>query len=161
MSISHHPTASGRPLRVAPAWVGAAGTGPAQHHLLPVREAVWIWSVRRYARLALWALPAAALLLGWHEGRLPRDAEALLGDDGAQRGRFRAAAWPREGGAGVCYLAALRLHGPSAVHRRSWRLPYEDPELFGDPDGGTFAALVDDEPVIDPDGEQEGNGPQL
>ncbi|MGX6606737.1 hypothetical protein ACWKSP_32115 [Micromonosporaceae bacterium Da 78-11] len=69
MSISHHHTASGRPLRVAPAWVGAArpAAGPAsQDHLLPVREAVWIWSVRRYARLALWALPAAALLYGWN-----------------------------------------------------------------------------------------------
>ena len=68
MSISHHHTASGRPLRVSPAWVGAArpAVGSAIHdHLLPVREAVWIWSVRRYARLALWALPAAALLLGW------------------------------------------------------------------------------------------------
>ncbi|GAB2588630.1 hypothetical protein Aab01nite_42790 [Paractinoplanes abujensis] len=64
MSISHHQTASGRPLRVSPAWVGGAGS--AQHeHLLPVREAVWVWSVRRYARMALWALPAAALLHGW------------------------------------------------------------------------------------------------
>jgi Amt family ammonium transporter len=34
-------------------------------HLLPVREAVWIWSVRRYARVALWALPLAAALYGW------------------------------------------------------------------------------------------------
>jgi hypothetical protein len=68
MSISHHHTASGRPLRVAPAWVGAARpptAGGPTDHLLPVREAVWIWSVRRYARLALWALPAAALLYGW------------------------------------------------------------------------------------------------
>jgi hypothetical protein len=68
MSISHHHTASGRPLRVAPAWVGAArpAAGAAEPgHLLPVREAVWVWSVRRYARLALWALPAAAVLLGW------------------------------------------------------------------------------------------------
>jgi hypothetical protein len=68
MSSSHHHTASGRPLRVAPAWVGAArpasGT-PDQDHFLPVREAVWVWSVRRYARLALWALPAAAALDGW------------------------------------------------------------------------------------------------
>jgi Amt family ammonium transporter len=68
MSISQHQTASGRPLRVAPAWVGGAqpatGSGH-QEDLLPVREAVWIWSVRRYARLALWALPAAALLYGW------------------------------------------------------------------------------------------------
>jgi len=68
MSISHHHTASGRPLRVAPAWVGGArpAAGPGgKDHLLPVREAVWIWSVRRYARLALWALPAVALLDGW------------------------------------------------------------------------------------------------
>jgi hypothetical protein len=68
MSTSHHHTASGRPLRVAPAWVGAArpADGAAdQEHLLPVREAVWVWSVRRYARLALWALPAAAMLDGW------------------------------------------------------------------------------------------------
>jgi len=68
MSTSHHQTASGRPLRVAPAWVGAArpAAGGAGHDdLLPVREAVWIWSVRRYARLSLWAMPAAALLYGW------------------------------------------------------------------------------------------------
>jgi Amt family ammonium transporter len=64
MSISHHRTASGRPLRVSPAWVGAAASAAENDHL-PVREAVWIWSVRRYARLALWALPAAALLDGW------------------------------------------------------------------------------------------------
>jgi hypothetical protein len=64
MSISHHHTASGRPLRVAPAWVGAARRHQ-DDHLLPVREAVWIWSVRRYARLALWALPAGAALYGW------------------------------------------------------------------------------------------------
>ncbi|WP_433378088.1 hypothetical protein ACQPZX_11045 [Actinoplanes sp. CA-142083] len=68
MSSSHHHTASGRPLRVSPAWVGgarpAAGSAD-QDHLLPVREAVWIWSVRRYARLALWSLPAAAVLDGW------------------------------------------------------------------------------------------------
>ncbi|GIE99581.1 hypothetical protein [Paractinoplanes rishiriensis] len=65
MSISHHQTASGRPLRVAPAWVGAAQPATKTQDLLPVREAVWIWSVRRYARMALWALPAAALLDGW------------------------------------------------------------------------------------------------
>jgi hypothetical protein len=67
MIISHHHTASGRPLRVLPAWVGAArpGAGSAEDERFSVREAVWIWSVRRYARLALWALPAAALLLGW------------------------------------------------------------------------------------------------
>lgn len=65
MSIGQHQTASGRPLRVAPAWVGGAGaTGPAEHPL-PVREAVWIWSVRRYARISLWALPAGAALYGW------------------------------------------------------------------------------------------------
>jgi hypothetical protein len=65
MSISHHQTASGRPLRVAPAWVGGARSTAADDPLLPVREAVWIWSVRRYARMALWALPLSALLLGW------------------------------------------------------------------------------------------------
>ncbi|HEY5114252.1 MAG TPA: hypothetical protein VIJ00_01870, partial [Nakamurella sp.] len=67
------------------------------------------------------------------------------------------------------HLAALRTHGPSVLHRRSWRLPYEDPELFGDPDGGMLARLEDDEPVIDLerhlerdlDCEQEGHGPQL
>lgn len=67
MSISHRHTASGRPLRVAPAWVGAATPVDTakDHYLLPVRDAVWIWSVRRFARLALWALPAAAVLYGW------------------------------------------------------------------------------------------------
>jgi len=66
MSISQHQTASGRPLRVAPAWVGAAtSVTAADDGLLPVREAMWIWSVRRYARIALWALPVSALLLGW------------------------------------------------------------------------------------------------
>jgi Amt family ammonium transporter len=71
MSISEHQTASGRtasgrPLRVAPAWVGAARpVGRTEDHLLPVREAVWIWSVRRYARSALWALPLGAVLYGW------------------------------------------------------------------------------------------------
>lgn len=65
MSISQHQTASGRPLRVAPAWVGAARPVGSDDHLLPVREAVWIWSVRRYARVALWALPLSAVLLGW------------------------------------------------------------------------------------------------
>jgi hypothetical protein len=64
MSISHHQTASGRPLRVSPAWVGAARPID-DDHLLPVREAVWIWSIRRYARIALWALPLAAVLYGW------------------------------------------------------------------------------------------------
>jgi hypothetical protein len=64
MSISENQTASGRPLRVTPAWVGAAPSVD-QDHLLPVREVVWIWSVRRYARVALWALPLAAMLYGW------------------------------------------------------------------------------------------------
>jgi hypothetical protein len=64
MSTSHQQTASGRPLRVSPAWVGSAGSAD-DEHLLPVREAVWVWNVRRYARLALWALPAAAVLHGW------------------------------------------------------------------------------------------------
>jgi hypothetical protein len=81
MSISHHQTASGRPLRVAPAWVGAASpaAGAAeQDHLLPVREAVWIWSVRRYARLALWALPAAAVLYGWTTLRIDTPPGPLI-----------------------------------------------------------------------------------
>jgi len=65
MSISQHQTASGRPLRVAPAWVGGARSGAAADHLMPVREAIWIWAVRRYARVALWALPAGAVLYGW------------------------------------------------------------------------------------------------
>lgn len=64
-TAGHHPR---RPLRVAPAWVGAArpadGTR-ADHGVLPVREAVWIWSVRRFARIALWALPIAAVAYGW------------------------------------------------------------------------------------------------
>ncbi|WP_041840788.1 hypothetical protein [Actinoplanes friuliensis] len=65
MSTSQHQTASGRPLRVAPAWVGGARGHAAGEHLLPVREAVWIWSVRRYARVSLWALPIGAGLYGW------------------------------------------------------------------------------------------------
>ncbi|GAA3944413.1 hypothetical protein [Actinoplanes auranticolor] len=65
MSISQNQTASGRPLRVAPAWVGAAGPRAVAEHHLPVREAVWIWSVRRYARVSLWALPVGAALYGW------------------------------------------------------------------------------------------------
>jgi Amt family ammonium transporter len=65
MSTSHHHTASGRPLRVSPAWVGAARPAGGAADAFPVREAVWIWSVRRYARLALWTLPAAAILDGW------------------------------------------------------------------------------------------------
>jgi Amt family ammonium transporter len=64
MSISENQTASGRPLRVTPAWVGAAPSAD-QGHPLPVREALWIWSVRRYARVALWALPLAAVFYGW------------------------------------------------------------------------------------------------
>ncbi|MEU4622968.1 hypothetical protein AB0G04_23725 [Actinoplanes sp. NPDC023801] len=52
-------------MRVAPAWVGAAARAEPDSHFLPVRDAIWIWSVRRYARLALWALPAAAVLYGW------------------------------------------------------------------------------------------------
>ena len=65
MSIRQYPTASGRPLRVAPAWVGAAAPRTAGDHLLPVQEAVWIWSVRRYARVSLWGLPVGAALYGW------------------------------------------------------------------------------------------------
>ena len=80
MSISHHHTASGRPLRVAPAWVGAARP-PAEataDHMLPVREAVWIWSIRRYARMALWTLPVAALLYGWTTLNIERPPGPLL-----------------------------------------------------------------------------------
>jgi len=66
MSISEHQTASGRPLRVAPAWVGAAHPGEeTDDHILTAPEAVWIGSVRRYARTALWALPLGAVLYGW------------------------------------------------------------------------------------------------
>ena len=50
---------------MAPAWVGGARSHAPAEHLLPVREAVWIWSVRRYARVSLWALPAGAALYGW------------------------------------------------------------------------------------------------
>jgi Amt family ammonium transporter len=65
MSISQNRTASGRPLRVAPAWVGGARPVATAEHHLPVQEAVWIWSVRRYARISLWALPIGAALHGW------------------------------------------------------------------------------------------------
>ena len=71
-----------RPLRVAPAWVGAARpaseTRAGDSGLLPVREAVWIWSVRRYARVALWALPLGALLYGWHTLGVPTPPGALV-----------------------------------------------------------------------------------
>ena len=67
MSTSEHQTASGRPLRVAPAWVGAAAhpLERTEDRVLPVHEAAWAWSVRRYARTALWALPPGAVLYGW------------------------------------------------------------------------------------------------
>jgi hypothetical protein len=71
-----------RPLRVAPAWVGAArpaaGAAPTDQSLLPVREAVWIWSVRRYARVALWALPLGAALYGWYTLGVPTPPGALV-----------------------------------------------------------------------------------
>lgn len=58
-----------RPLRVSPAWVGAARptADNVTHHagVLPVRDAVWVWSVRRFARISLWALPLAAVAHGW------------------------------------------------------------------------------------------------
>lgn len=69
-----------RPLRMSPAWVGAPrpAAGPmVDHYSLPVREAVWIWSVRRYARIALWALPVSAVLHGWHTLGVPNPAAAL------------------------------------------------------------------------------------
>lgn len=65
MSTSQFQTASGRPLRVSPAWVGGARGPEEDDGSLPLREAVWIWSVRRYARISLWALPAGAVLYGW------------------------------------------------------------------------------------------------
>ncbi|WP_067498647.1 hypothetical protein [Actinoplanes sp. TFC3] len=65
MSMSQFQTASGRPLRVAPAWVGAARSETQDDRLLSVQEAVWIYSVRRYARSALWCLPLGAALYGW------------------------------------------------------------------------------------------------
>jgi Amt family ammonium transporter len=72
-----------RPLRVAPAWVGGARPGagdpPLEHGIVPVREAVWIWSVRRFARTALWALPLAALTYGWTTIGAPDAFTALLG----------------------------------------------------------------------------------
>ena len=78
MSISQHQTASGRPLRVSPAWVGHARKINHEHPL-PVREAVWIWSVRRYARVALWALPVAAVLQGWATlGVAPRPGPLIV-----------------------------------------------------------------------------------
>jgi hypothetical protein len=71
-----------RPLRVAPAWVGAArpaaGTPITDSGLLSVREAVWIWSVRRYARVALWALPVGALLYGWNTLGVPTPPGPLV-----------------------------------------------------------------------------------
>ena len=39
---------------------------------------MWVWSVRRYARLALWALPAAALLHGWTTLNIDTPPGALL-----------------------------------------------------------------------------------
>ena len=70
-SHEHQPSPHGeRPARCGSLRPGS-GRAPGRRlrthdHLLPVREAVWIWSVRRYARLALWALPAAAAAAtGW------------------------------------------------------------------------------------------------
>ena len=86
MSIGHNQTASGHPLRVAPAWVGGArpadGADPVDDHL-PVREAIWIWSVRRYARVALWALPVSATLYGWSTLTVPTPPGRLLIQVGA------------------------------------------------------------------------------
>ena len=68
-----------RPLRVSPAWVGAprSAAGPVPLGHSPVREAVWIWSVRRYARVALWALPLSAVLSGWNTLGVATPAGAL------------------------------------------------------------------------------------
>jgi hypothetical protein len=84
MSISEHQTASGRPLRVAPAWVGAAARplDRTEDRVVPVHEAAWIWSVRRYARTALWALPLGAGLYGWSTlGTPPGPLAVRLGAD--------------------------------------------------------------------------------
>ncbi|MFI7597991.1 hypothetical protein [Actinoplanes sp. NPDC049681] len=102
MSISQHQTASGRPLRVAPAWVGAAHPSAADDHLLPIREAVWIWSVRRYARIALWALPVGAALYGWSTLGVPSPA--------GQLGVQVAAGW-------LCTIAMIALAGLLAGSR--------------------------------------------
>ena len=99
MSISHRQTASGRPLRVAPAWVGAARPA-ADDQNSPVRDAVWIWSVRRYARIALWALPLAAVLHGW---------STLANPPGPLAVRL-AAAW-------LCAVAMIALAGLLAGSR--------------------------------------------
>ncbi|MFI5492246.1 hypothetical protein [Actinoplanes sp. NPDC051859] len=97
MSTSQFQTASGRPLRVSPAWVGAPSTATAtDDHLLPVREAVWIWSVRRYARVTLWALPVGAALYGWSTLGVPSPAGQLAVEV--------AAGW-------LCTLAMIALAG--------------------------------------------------
>jgi Amt family ammonium transporter len=131
MSISHHHTASGRPLRVAPAWVGAARRGQ-DDHLLPVREALWIWSVRRYARLALWALPAGAALYGWTTLGVPTPPGplvvrllagwlgtvamiALAGLLAGSRGRRAAAAGLLVGLAGLILLLPVTALPPGAA----------------------------------------------
>lgn len=62
----HH---ASRPMRVSPAWVGAPRPGPGtalvDRATVPARQAAWMWSVRRFARTTLWALPVAALAYGW------------------------------------------------------------------------------------------------
>ncbi|AGL15771.1 hypothetical protein L083_2261 [Actinoplanes sp. N902-109] len=45
--------------------MGAPQSETQDDRLLSVQEAVWIWSVRRYARTALWGLPVGAALYGW------------------------------------------------------------------------------------------------
>ena len=101
MSTSHYHTASGRPLRVSPAWVGAAGHRTAEEHLLPVHEAVWIWSVRRYARVSLWGLPVGAALYGWATLGVAEPTRPLLG---------LAAGW-------CCVVAMIGLGGLLAASR--------------------------------------------
>ncbi|HEX8631501.1 MAG TPA: hypothetical protein VF755_25360 [Catenuloplanes sp.] len=58
-----------RRMRVSPAWVGAPRPGPGtalfDRATVPAREAAWMWSMRRFARTAIWTLPVAALAYGW------------------------------------------------------------------------------------------------
>ncbi|GGQ50558.1 hypothetical protein [Couchioplanes azureus] len=110
MSISQYQTASGRPLRVAPAWVGAASPAATDDHLLPVREAVWIWSVRRYARIALWALPAGAALYGWSTLGVPAWSAVGVSAPAGQLVVEVAAGW-------LCTLAMIALAGLLAGSR--------------------------------------------
>jgi Amt family ammonium transporter len=60
-------SAAKRPLRVAPAWVGAATPTATIGDLsrVPAPDAIWAGTVRRLARTGLWALPVSAVAQGW------------------------------------------------------------------------------------------------